>query len=127
MTMRNQALCIPLTRSTNSAKLSGLKSERNQARAWRSTAWRRRSKSFRLSVALSNGVGIRPILAAEAKDVEAKAITAKVRSEISGRLCLISRRRDLLIGRVCHWQNVRGPLRRFGAISQQAGTSSFGV
>jgi len=37
-------------------------------------------KEFQVSVALSNGVGIRPILAAEAKDVEAKAITAKVRS-----------------------------------------------
>ncbi len=56
--MRKEALCSPLADATSSAKLSGLSSLRNHARATRSTGYRRSSKSFRLSCALSKGVGI---------------------------------------------------------------------
>src|ERR1041385_8304328 len=56
--MRNDAFRMPLTSATNSLKVSGLNSRRNQSRASRSTGSRRSSKSFRFKDALSNGVGI---------------------------------------------------------------------
>src|SRR5580698_10076139 len=56
--MRNAEFLGPPIIAIRSANVSGLNSSRNQLRASRSTASRRRSYSWRFNCALSKGVGI---------------------------------------------------------------------
>src|SRR5580765_1703634 len=65
--MRNDALRGPLTIAAN---VSGLNSAKYQLRASRSTSSRRSSNNLRLSVALSNGVGINLPIQESARSTE---------------------------------------------------------